>query len=120
MAHTVLVVEDDADMRELMNQFLHLEGFSATTARNGREALALLRSGVQPTVILLDLMMPVMDGWAFRREQQSDPEIAKIPVVVLSAAGIDRISEIDAAASFTKPVNFDRVLQTVRHLCANH
>jgi len=104
-------------MRELMNQFLHLEGFSPATARNGLEALRLLQSGIQPKVILLDLMMPVMDGWAFRRAQRTDPTIATIPVVVLSAAGIDRIGEIGAVAAFTKPVNFDRVLQTVRNLC---
>src|SRR5215210_4321884 len=118
MPDTVLVVEDDEDMRELMNQFLHLEGFSPATARNGLEALNMLRSGIYPKVILLDLMMPIMDGWAFRRAQRTDPAIATIPVVVLSAAGVDRLAEIEAAAAFTKPVNFERVLQTVRRLCA--
>jgi CheY-like chemotaxis protein len=113
----VLIVEDDADLREMMAQLLTLEGYETATVANGREALEYLHNAVAPNVILLDLMMPVMDGWAFRRAQRTDPNIATIPVVVLSAAGVDRIGEIGAVAAFTKPVNFDRVLQTVRNLC---
>src|SRR5437879_4549846 len=66
----VLIVEDDADLREMMAQLLLLEGFTAQAVGNGREALEYLRRGDAPQLILLDLMMPVMDGWEFRREQK--------------------------------------------------
>src|SRR5438128_8871587 len=81
----VLIVEDDADLRDMMAQLLTIEGFSATTVANGREALDYLTRGDRPDVILLDLMMPVMDGWEFRRTQLADPALADVPVIVLSA-----------------------------------
>jgi CheY-like chemotaxis protein len=81
----VLVVEDEAAARAGMEQLLRGAGYEAVGAENGLAALELLRSGVRPRVILLDLMMPVMDGWAFRREQLRDPHLAHIPVIVLSA-----------------------------------
>jgi CheY-like chemotaxis protein len=72
---------------------------------------------MQPCVILLDLMMPVMDGWQFRREQVRSPELAEIPVIVVSAAGRDRIAEIDADAYLTKPVDLEQLLERVSHYC---
>src|SRR4026209_1348307 len=81
----VLIVEDDEDLREMMAQLLTLEGFVAATVANGREALEYLQHASKPDVILLDLMMPVMDGWEFRRRQQADPDLAPLPVIVLSA-----------------------------------
>src|SRR5438067_1769607 len=81
----VLIIEDDADLRDMMAQLLSLEGFQSVAVSNGREALDYLGQGVLPDVILLDLMMPVMDGWEFRRKQQADRALADIPVVVLSA-----------------------------------
>ena len=68
-----------------MEQLLRGAGYDAVGAPNGQAALDLLRSGIRPRAILLDLMMPVMDGWAFRREQLRDPQLAHIPVIVLSA-----------------------------------
>src|SRR5216684_2351169 len=81
----VLIVEDDDDLRDMMAQLLTIEGFRAVAVANGREALEHLQSAEKPDVILLDLMMPVMDGWEFRRRQKADPDLAQVPVIVLSA-----------------------------------
>jgi CheY-like chemotaxis protein len=101
-----------------MARFLTFEGFAVVEATNGQEALAYLRSGKGASVIVLDLRMPVMDGWAFRREQRQDPELGKIPVVVLSGADSDRFAELEAAATFQKPVRMSQVAGVVRRLCA--
>ena len=85
---TVFVVEDDVDTRDMLGKFLELEGFRVEVASNGQQALERLASGVHPCVILLDLMMPVMDGWQFRRHQARHQEIAEIPVIVVSAASL--------------------------------
>jgi CheY-like chemotaxis protein len=119
MASSVLVVDDDPNLVRLMSKFLKLEGFAPVSAGNGQEALAYLRGGGDASVILLDLRMPVMDGWAFRREQRGDPVLADIPVVVLSGVFNERIQELDAAASFHKPVSFPEVVGVVRRLCEN-
>jgi CheY-like chemotaxis protein len=113
----VLIVEDDVELRDMMAQLLTLEGFVATTVANGREALEYLRRGDRPDIILLDLMMPVMDGWEFRRKQQSDPALATVPVVVLSALDHRRAAEVDAVAFLKKPLDFDRLLELVRQYC---
>jgi len=117
MAEPVLVVEDDPDLREMMEQLLHLEGFATLTAPNGLEALNLLNAGAPVKVILLDLMMPVMDGWEFRRRQRADPKLANIPVVVMSAIDGDRLKEIEAIASFRKPLAFARMIDLLQRLC---
>ena len=101
----------------MMAQMLTLEGFDAAAVANGREALEYLHSASPPNVILLDLMMPVMDGWEFRRRQQADPEIAPVPVIVLSALDQARAATVDAAAFLKKPLDFDRLLELVRQHC---
>jgi CheY-like chemotaxis protein len=113
----VLIVEDDADLREMMAQLLTLEGFNAATVSNGREALQYLAGRKAPEVILLDLMMPVMDGWEFRRHQKADPEMSQVPVIVLSALDQGRTAGLDPAAFLKKPLDFDRLLQLVREYC---
>ena len=113
----VLIVEDDEDLRDMMAQMLAIEGFAATAVANGREALDYLRRAVKPHVILLDLMMPVMDGWEFRRRQQADPELAPVPVIVLSALDRSRAAPVDAIAFLKKPLDFDRLLELVRDQC---
>src|SRR6266850_6161173 len=115
MADAVLVVEDDAALREMMAQQLHLAGFAPATAPNGHEALALLRMGFPAKLILLDLRMPVMDGWAFRAEQRRDPDLSDIPVIVMSARDA---TGIDAAAVFHKPFNGQEMIDVVRAMCA--
>lgn len=114
----VLIVEDDADLREMMAQLLSLEGFNSVAVANGSEALEYLHDGHErPEVILLDLMMPVMDGWEFRRKQQADPEFADVPVIILSALDQSRALDVNAQAFLKKPLDFDRLLQLVRQYC---
>jgi CheY-like chemotaxis protein len=114
---SILIVEDDADLREMMADLLALEGYRAATASNGREALEYLRQTGIPGLILLDLMMPVMDGWEFRREQRRDPELAPIPVIVLSALDPQRAADIGGNAFLKKPLDFDRLIDLVRQFC---
>src|SRR5262245_30315780 len=91
-AGRVMVVDDDEDWRDLVVQFLAECGFDVTAFANGREALAALRRrDERPGAILLDLEMPEMTGWEFRREQLSDPLLAAIPVVVASSADLRSI-----------------------------
>ncbi|HKB11791.1 MAG TPA: response regulator [Vicinamibacterales bacterium] len=113
----VLIVEDDEDLREMMAQLLTLEGFETATVANGREALEYLHNASKPDVILLDLMMPVMDGWEFRRQQQADPLLALVPVIILSALDQNRAATLDATAFLKKPLDFDRLLSLVRTYC---
>jgi CheY-like chemotaxis protein len=113
----VLIVEDDEDLREMMAQMLTLEGFESAAVANGREALEYLHAAEKPDVILLDLMMPVMDGWEFRRQQQADPAIAPVPVIVLSALDQARASTLEADAFLKKPLDFDHLLSLVRNYC---
>jgi CheY-like chemotaxis protein len=114
---TVLLVEDNVDVREMMATALELDGHCVRTAANGWEALRLLESGVHPCVILLDLMMPVMDGWAFGAELENKPALAAIPVIVVSAVGGDLLNRVRAAAYVSKPVDIDRLLEIVCEKC---
>jgi CheY-like chemotaxis protein len=113
----VLIVEDDSDLREMMAQLLTLEGFHSATVPNGKEALRYLSGSDTPDVILLDLMMPVMDGWEFRRVQQADPKLARVPTIVLSALDHARAIDLKPAAFLKKPLDFDLLLQLVRQYC---
>jgi CheY-like chemotaxis protein len=113
----VLIVEDDEDLRDMMAQMLNIEGFSTAAVSNGREALDYLHTTRKPHVILLDLMMPVMDGWEFRRQQKADPLIAPVPVIVLSALDQGRAAAVEADAFLNKPLDFDRLLELVRDHC---
>ena len=117
MSATVLIVEDDLDTREMLGRFLELEGYTVETAENGKRALERLGSGVGACVILLDLMMPVMDGWQFRQEQIRDATLADIPVIVVSAAGRERLEKIHANAYLSKPVDLDELLGCVTQFC---
>jgi CheY-like chemotaxis protein len=111
----VLVVEDDADIREALAVTLQSGGYQVGAAANGKEALEQLRRGPQADLIVLDLMMPVMDGWQFRKEQQHDPRLAAIPVVIVSADGSvqQKASAIGAEGYVKKPVDPQVLLKTV-------
>ncbi len=116
---SVLIVEDDPDTREMLERFLAMEGFDVRTAANGRLALEALQADNALSVILLDLMMPVMNGWQFREAQARDPRLARIPVVVVTAAGAkDDIPPIEADAWLSKPVDLDRLLTTIAKVCS--
>ena len=117
MKPTVFIVEDDLDTREMLARFLELEGFAVESAENGKMALERLGGGTRACVILLDLMMPVMDGWQFRQAQIQNQELAKIPVIVVSAAGRERIGRIDANAYLSKPVDLEELLGCVTQFC---
>jgi CheY-like chemotaxis protein len=117
----VLVVEDDVDICEAMRQMLEWEGYDVSCAGNGREALEALRSSAaNASLILLDLRMPVMDGYAFRAAQLQDARLSDIPVVVVTAdlrAG-DGSSSLRADAVLRKPVDPERLLDLVRSYAA--
>ena len=116
---SVLVVDDDEDLRTIIQDVLEDQGFAVATAANGREALdMLLRGEAAPALILLDLTMPVMDGWAFRREQQQVPRLAQIPVVLFSGDPDvdDAALSLNAAATMTKPLRLDGLVTLVDQL----
>ena len=115
----VLLVEDDWNVREALAAVLEDSGHEVEVASDGAEGLQLLRAGLRPCVILLDLMMPVMDGFAFRREQRADPALVDIPVIVVSCAvtTMDEVRDMQAAALLPKPIDFDRMLAVVAELC---
>lgn len=114
---TVLLVEDEADIREALIEVLGHSGFQVVGANNGVDALCYLRASPPPALILLDLMMPIMDGWEFRRRQREDPALADVPVVVLSALDQTRAADLGGTAFLKKPLDFDRLLDLVRQHC---
>lgn len=116
MTEKVLLVEDDADLREALTETLRDEGYDVAAASHGLEALERLREGLLPDVILLDLMMPVMNGWEFRARQREDAGLAAIPVILLSAAHdleVQRV-ELEARDAVRKPVPRERLLASIR------
>jgi CheY-like chemotaxis protein len=114
----ILVIDDEPDIRDALVTVLASEGHDAVAAADGREALQLLREGLRPCLILLDLMMPVMNGWEFRVQQRDDPDLAAIPTVVVSAAGMDAIRAVRADAVLPKPIDVDRLLEILGGYCA--
>lgn len=113
----VLIVEDETDIRESLGELLEAEGFVVSQAENGRLALdSLGEAHVLPHVILLDLMMPIMDGEQFRREQIADARLARIPIVIMSAArDISEVGErMQAHAVLKKPMSIDLLVEKLR------
>lgn len=108
---TVLVVDDERDIREAMAEVLKDEGYEVVDAPDGAEGLRQLRAH-HPSLVLLDLMMPGMNGWEFCAARKRDPDLSDIPVVVISALG--RVSGIDACAFLQKPFELDALVSTVR------
>ena len=112
----ILLAEDDYDLREAMTDVLELEGYRVKAVPNGLEALEwLLAASAPPSLIFLDLMMPVMDGWQFRQEQLARPALASIPVVVLSAN--EEIPVDEGVTRLRKPARSKALLALVTQYC---
>jgi signal transduction histidine kinase len=109
----ILLVEDDLGIRDALQAILEGECYEVVCAGNGQDALRLLRSGSDPDLIILDLRLPVMDGWQFRAVQKSDPALADIPVLAVSADGSAKAAAIDAEAYFRKPLDVDSLLEGI-------
>jgi CheY-like chemotaxis protein len=107
----VLIVDDDPDLLEVTSFVIEAEGMAVETARNGEEALALLRTGRRPRLVLLDLMMPVMNGWEFLAEVAKDPSLGQIQIVVLTAAKHTQVT--GAVEVLSKPVDLGALLGVV-------
>jgi len=116
----ILLVEDDQDIQDNLRLFLELEGFSVISAANGQEALDLLRAGSRPSVILLDLMMPVLSGYEFlsKRKTIEFEDFLDIPVLIMSAAtGIEKTAKEFGVEFFRKPLELDLLLTAMHKAC---
>lgn len=118
---TVLVVDDDGDLLEVLGEVIEQEGYRAVTARSCDSALALLREGETPCVILLDLKMPGMSGEEFRRLQLADPQLCDIPVVGFSGLsnGEAETQRLALGSYLRKPVKLHHLLETIAHYCSD-
>ena len=112
-AAPIVVVDDDTDLRETLGELLVEEGYETRLFENGRVALEFLKDGPEPRLILLDLMMPEMNGWQFREAQLDDERLKGIPVVVMTASrGIDAVP-ISATEILYKPIGLGELIQAV-------
>jgi two-component system response regulator MprA len=119
MAHSVLLVEDDEDLSEALQGLLTSQGFDVICARDGLDAVRLLWRGLQPCLILLDLMLPRIDGFAFREYQRTNPPWNDIPIIVISALDdvADRRVELQPLVWFKKPLDVDALAAAVARYC---
>lgn len=115
MKKTILIIEDDEYIRDSLAELLETEGYTVNVAFNGEEGMNALRTQGKPSLILLDLMMPIKDGFQFREEQLQDPSFSQIPVVIMSAHGNikENRERTGALAYLKKPIDIDEVLKTV-------
>jgi CheY-like chemotaxis protein len=115
--HTILVVEDEEESRQVLMQILELEGFSTVGASNGAEAMDYLRTSSRPCLIVLDLNMPVMNGRQLRAALRQVEELATIPVVVVSAQESFAAGDLGAVGAFRKPLDVDALVKIVVDNC---
>ncbi len=114
----VLVVEDNPDIREGLIALLQMEGFAVIAARHGQEALNMLRNGLRPCIIVMDLMMPVMNGFEFREAQLRDPLLSDIPVIACSGVSDPaHTARLRAKAFVQKPAEVSALVRLVRQHC---
>jgi CheY-like chemotaxis protein len=112
----ILIIEDDNAIREMMSQALQIEGYSVSSAANGELALQKLKTEDLPNLILLDLMMPVMDGWQFIKSKKEDQKITAIPVVVVSAF-TERAADLKCEGLIKKPIDLDQLYTMAKRYC---
>ncbi len=110
----ILIVEDDCDIRETEREVLEVEGFDVQTASNGLEAIEALAHS-NPCLIMLDLMMPVMNGWQFLEAERDYLKAMHIPVVIMTAGNTEAPSEV--AAIVSKPFNVKKLVETINRCC---
>lgn len=114
----ILIVDDDADIREALVDVLTDHGYASLAVPNGAAALSALQNGLRPCMILLDLMMPVMDGLTFRQHQLADPDLKELPVLVISAGNDLSVHAraLGTVETLRKPIDLDQLLEVVaRH-----
>jgi CheY-like chemotaxis protein len=117
MIARVLIVEDDETIRETMKLALELHGYEVFTAANGREGIDTLVGMPRPCLILLDLMMPVMDGWRFMEALEGEPVLETIPIVIVTAFG-SQLGKTRARCVMSKPVALETLYSTVGQYCS--
>lgn len=116
MTHTLLIVEDEEDLREMLQDALERRGFHVVTAANGKEALEALPQIEHVCLVLLDLFMPEMNGWDFFDALKAQKEFEKIPVIITTSA--PNRAPVGATRVLQKPLSLDRIVSTVQEFCA--
>lgn len=114
----ILVIEDDDSIREVITTLLHSESYIVKSASNGKEGLDLLSPEDCPRLIILDLTMPIMDGWEFLRIKNQIPYLTSVPVLVISAVADNQILSAGATAFLKKPVDVEVLLTIVKQFCS--
>ncbi|HEY6908556.1 MAG TPA: response regulator [Myxococcales bacterium] len=120
MPHTdcrILVIDDDEDIREALRDVLTEDGYRVDLAENGKEALAFMRRRGRPDLVLLDLMMPVMNGWEFLHEKSRDDDLNAVPVLVVSANPPASLLEEHVLGVMRKPVQLEQLRSAVAEVC---
>lgn len=111
----IMIVDDEADIRDSLQEFFEDEGYAVITAENGQKALALLASGNVPCVVILDLLMPIVDGNEVYEKMQADPRLAQVPVIISTS---DPRRAPSGVLTMKKPVSLMRLLGVVRQYCS--
>jgi CheY-like chemotaxis protein len=112
---SILIVEDDIGLLDALSDLLEIAGYPIWRAQNGREALDFLRTPPRPAIILLDLNMPVMNGWQFLAQKRNDPALVKVPVLAMSGASMERPQ--GAAGFLRKPISAPALLKVIEDYC---
>src|SRR5437762_12575360 len=108
----ILIIDDNQDVLSVLSLLLEMQGFSVRTAQDGLEGLDRMKTDEHISIVLLDLCMPVMDGWEFLRRKTNDPRVAEIPVIVISAVSPDSLDGVQAV--LRKPVDLEALIDAVR------
>jgi CheY-like chemotaxis protein len=115
----VLVIDDDDGVRLVMRKQLQHAGFDVIAAASGAEGLAIMRADASIRLVLLDMIMPLMDGWGVRQKQMEDPRLAQVPVIILTGAPLPTLvhEQLKAADYLLKPVGRDHLISVVSNYC---